>query len=55
MQILNVLLAKKKESRKRSLMYHVPRVVSLNTHVSGCFHPQNADRTSLFRSSSGVF
>jgi hypothetical protein len=33
MQILNVLLAKRKESRKRSLMFHVPRVVSLNTHV----------------------
>jgi len=33
MQILNVLLAKRKESRKRSLMYHIPRVVSLNTHV----------------------
>ena len=33
MQILNVLLAKRKESRKRALMFHVPRVVSLNTHV----------------------
>lgn len=32
-RIVNTLLDKRKESRKRSLGYHVPRMVPLNTHV----------------------
>jgi transformation/transcription domain-associated protein len=39
LRMLNMMLDKRKESRKRSLTYYVPRVVPLNVHVRLVQHP----------------
>merc|ERR1711964_864617 len=41
LRMLNMMLDKRKESRKRSLTYYVPRVVPLNVHVRLVQHPSS--------------